>query len=53
MKMIYLVYVGIIIFILNILFNRILHLMTQRAMVAIYFIGAALIFIGIVGSVIA
>jgi len=51
MNMIYLVYAGIIIFVLNIILNRTLHLMTQNAMMAIYFIAAALIFIGIVGSV--
>ena len=51
MKMIYLLYAGIIVFVLNIILNRSLHLMTQKAMIAIYFIGAALIFIGIVGSV--
>ena len=50
MNMIYLVFAGIIIFVLNIIFNRTLHLMTQKAMIAIYFIAVALIFIGIVGS---
>ena len=51
MKMIYLMYLGIIIFVLNIILNSALHLMPQKTMVTIYGIAAALIFIGIVGSV--
>ena len=51
MKMIYLLYAGIIVFVLNIILNRVLHLMPQKTMVAIYVVAVALIFIGIAGSV--
>ena len=53
MNLIYLVYAGIIIFDLNIILNRVLHLMPQKTMLAIYAVAVALIFIGIVGSVLA
>ena len=51
MKMIYLLYAGIIIFVLNIILNRVLRLMPQKAMLGIYAVAVALIFIGIAGSV--
>ena len=51
MKTIYLLYAGIIIFILNIILNRVFHLMPQKAMITIYGVAVALIFLGIVCSV--
>jgi hypothetical protein len=51
MNLIYLVYLGIIIFVLNIILNRVFHLMPQKTMMTIYVVAVVLIFIGIVGSV--
>ena len=51
MNLVYLAYLGIIIFVLNIILNRVCHLMPQKTMMAIYIVAVALIFIGIVGSV--
>ena len=51
MRMIYLMYLGIIIFVLNIILNRLLHLMPQKTMLTIYIVAAVLIFVGIAGSV--
>ena len=51
MKTEYLLFAGIILFVLNIILNRVLHLMPQKAMVAIYAVAVALIFLGIVCSV--
>ncbi len=51
MNLIYLVYAGIIVFVLNIILNRVFHLMPQKTMMAIYIVAVALIFIGIVASV--
>ena len=51
MNMIYLVYLGIIVFILNIILNRVLHLMPQKTMMTIYIVAVVLIFVGIAGSV--